>query len=83
MIGTAPRSPTQETNHFSRAVKLLNGARPIHTAMGRAKRIIPTANAKPGSAISINSDGVTNKPSTKNMPICASHVMPSSTLRIA
>ena len=51
MMGTAPRSPTQEMNQRSRGAKFLNGSSPIQTDTGRANRIIHMARASAGRAM--------------------------------
>ena len=80
-IETAPRRPTQATKPVSRWV-YSNGSRHSHTASGRAMKTRNTASAIAGRAICGNCDGVASRPSTRNMMICASHVMPSWKRRI-
>ncbi|MCY1185441.1 hypothetical protein D9M73_262180 [compost metagenome] len=82
MIGTAPRRPTQEIKAFSRPWKALNGSRLATTDKGRATRIIHRARPRAGRAMGSRSWGVTSRPSTRNMPICASQAMPSSMCRM-
>ncbi|MCY1181108.1 hypothetical protein D9M73_215950 [compost metagenome] len=82
MIGTAPRRPTQEINSFSRPWKARNGISPTSTDSGRATRIIHSARPIAGRAIGQRSCGVTSRPRTRNMPICASQAMPSSMCRM-
>ena len=82
MIGTAPRSPTQEMKAFSRPWKARNGSSPTSTDNGRANRIIHNARPRAGRAMGSRSWGVTSSPSTRNMPICASQAMPSSMCRM-
>ena len=68
-IGTAPRKPTQEMNLIS-CDSNLNGLRHNHTATGRATIINTTATPKAGHKVASTSEGVTNRPSNKNMPAC-------------
>ena len=82
IIGTAPRRPTQLINIRSRRLKPRNGSRPANTDSGRAIKIIHIDRMSAGIAIGHRSDGVTSRPSTRNMAICASHARPSKFCRI-
>jgi len=76
MIDTAPRRPTHPVKAFSRHLKR-NGSRHSQTASGRAISVRTNARMIAGIATAPNSDGVARRPSVKNMPICASQVMPT------
>src|SRR3990167_7374009 len=82
MIGTAPRRPTQAIKARSRSWKARNGSRPIKIDSGRANRIIHSARPRAGRAIGNSSWGVTSRPRTRNIPICASQARPSSICRM-
>ena len=69
-MGTAPRRPTHEMNQVSFGVKR-NGSRHSHTATGRATKISASATPMLGSSVSRIVDGVTSRPSSRNMPACA------------
>ncbi|MNC47747.1 hypothetical protein D3C75_968280 [compost metagenome] len=77
ITGTAPRNPTQEINMRSRRLKLRNGSRPINTEIGRANRIIHSESSRAGMAIGNRSCGLSNSPSTRNIPIWLSQARPS------
>ena len=73
---TAPRRPTHDMNSFSRLEKR-NGARQMNTASGRATSISASATASAASACSGSRSGQASRPSSRNMPICASQVAAS------
>ena len=75
-IDTAPRSPTHDTKAVSGREKR-NGARQSQTETGRATKISTRPSATAAGSIAGNSEGVANRPSTRNMMICASHDTPS------
>ena len=75
-MGTAPRSPVQPMKATSRRLNR-QGARHNHTATGRATRIRKNAIASAGSSTAWMREGVTRRPSSRNMPDCASQAMPS------
>ncbi|CZU85764.1 Uncharacterised protein [Enterobacter hormaechei] len=83
IIGTAPRSPTQLINIRSRRLNPRNGSSPANTDSGRAKKIIQADKSSAGTAIGSRSDGVTSRPSTRNMAICASQARPSKFCKMA
>ncbi len=76
MIGTAPRSPTQETRAVSR-IGRRNPASTANTATGRATTMSVAATSSDGPATSSSSLGNTSRPSMTNIEICASHAMAS------
>lgn len=82
IMGTAPRRPTQLINTRSRRLKPRNGSRPANTDRGRAMNIIHIDSSSAGIAIGSRSEGVTSRPSTVNMAICASHAVPSKFCRM-
>ena len=71
---TAPRSPTQEMNSFSRNEKR-NGARHRNTAAGRATIISVSATASAGQTFFASCSGQARSPSSTNIAICASQVL--------
>ena len=75
-IGTAPRRPTQEMKVISRPEKC-RGLRHSQTEIGRATNISTSETPSAGHSVRSNSEGVTSKPSNKNMPACDSHAYPS------
>ncbi|MNP41430.1 hypothetical protein D3C76_1351340 [compost metagenome] len=82
MMGTAPRRPTQAMKAFSRSWKARKGNNPRKTDSGRARTIIHRARPRAGRMMGNSSWGVTSRPRTRNMPICASQVRPSSICRM-
>mgnify|MGYP001591271588 CR=1 FL=1 len=76
MIGTAPRSPTQEMKAFSLKSNFV-GKRVRKMLIGRARKIKEAATSSPGVMIGGMRDGKTSKPSVKNMVICINHAAPS------
>ncbi len=70
-MGTAPRSPTQEMNTISPAGKR-SGARHNHTASGRATTISTSDTPSAGPSVGSSCEGVTSRPSSRNMPACDS-----------
>ena len=75
-IETAPRRPTQDRKAVS-ARGNLKGRSVSVTAAGRAMKIRNSANITAGTRMTPNWLGVANRPSTRNMMICASQDMPS------
>ena len=71
-MGTAPRRPTQAMKAISRRVKR-NGFRHNQTATGRASRMSTAAITSPAGTSCHRREGVTSRPSSRNMPACDSH----------
>ncbi len=76
MIGTAPRSPTQEINSRELMFIFLKGRRQSRTLSGRARTIMKMPIKVAGMAMDNISWGFTSNPKLRNMMIWKSQVMP-------
>lgn len=82
MMGTAPRSPAQDMSAFS-CQGSRNGASEMKTSSGRATTVSTSPTMTAGQKSSSRSCGVTRRPSSTNMPICAIQPSPSAKPRVA
>lgn len=75
-IGTAPRSPAQDTISLSARVSGVQ-ASAISTLTGRATNARNSATASPLPATGGSCEGKTSRPSVRNITICISQAVPS------
>ncbi len=82
MMGTAPRSPAHDIRACCRH-GVRNGSREATTLSGRATMVSTRPMRSAGQTSSPRSCGVTSRPSSTNMPICAIQPSPSAKPRVA